>query len=187
MFMIPASHSVRLGGMTQWRSPTTQHPSECPTSLVCFAFFLGLYIDHTMPPSRFGASKFRNTTPVIPGRDEWYRTHLPQASSSNSTSSSTSTFSSEVKSSRRWIVTVSPSGEVSWRVYSTTSGQEGGVGSMKVGSVGDWDISGLEDETLVIGGTDGTVGPYLVPSGSLPSHSPDTGRRGSDRHAGDCV
>jgi hypothetical protein len=33
----------------------------------------------------------------------------------------------------------------------------GEVGSMKVGAVGDWDLSGLEDETVVVGGTDGNV------------------------------
>lgn len=140
-----------------------------------------------MPPSRFGASKFRNATPVIPGRDEWYRTHLPQASSSNSTSSSTSTFSSEVKSSRRWIITISPSGEVSWRRYSSTSGKEGEAGSMKVGSVGDWDISGLEDETLVVGGTDGTVSPYLVSCVSSHRQDPENHHQSSDRYVGDCV
>jgi hypothetical protein len=50
-------------------------------------------------------------------------------------------------------VTVTPSGDVSWRTYG-----EGPVGTMKVGAVGDWALSGLEDETLVIGGMDGTVG-----------------------------
>jgi len=34
---------------------------------------------------------------------------------------------------------------------------------MKVGNVGDWDLSGLEDESLVIGGTDGTVSPLIWP------------------------
>lgn len=50
-------------------------------------------------------------------------------------------------------MTVTPNGDVSWRTYG-----EGPVGTMKVGAVGDWDLSGLEDETLVIGGVDGTVG-----------------------------
>jgi len=50
-------------------------------------------------------------------------------------------------------VTVTPNGDVSWRTYGEVS-----VGTMKVGAVGDWDLSGLEDETLVIGGIDGTVG-----------------------------
>lgn len=50
-------------------------------------------------------------------------------------------------------MTVTPNGDVSWRTYG-----EGSVGTMKVGAVGDWDLSGLEDETLVIGGVDGTVG-----------------------------
>jgi hypothetical protein len=50
-------------------------------------------------------------------------------------------------------VTVTPNGDVSWRAYG-----DGPVGTMKVDAVGDWDLSGLEDETLVIGGTDGTVG-----------------------------
>ena len=49
-------------------------------------------------------------------------------------------------------MTVAPSGDVSWRGYSGDL-----VGTMKVGNVGDWDLSGLEDESLVIGGTDGSV------------------------------
>jgi hypothetical protein len=55
-------------------------------------------------------------------------------------------------------VTVTPSGDMSWRGY-----REGPVGTMKVGNVGDWALSGLEDEALVIGGTDGNVSPQLWP------------------------
>lgn len=131
-------------------------PKLPPLHALFYCFILpGLVTSTKMPPSRFGASKFRNATPVVPGREEWYRSHLPQASS-NTTSSSTSTFSSEIKSSRKWIVTVSPSGEVSWRGYESTSGGER-VGSMKVEAVGDWDLSRLEDEKLIIGGMEGTV------------------------------
>lgn len=58
-------------------------------------------------------------------------------------------------------MTVTPSGEISWRGYESTSAasdeEKAGVGSMKVGNAGDWDLSRLEDETLVTGGTDGTV------------------------------
>ena len=38
---------------------------------------------------------------------------------------------------------------------------EGSVGTMKIGAVTDWDLSRLEDETLVVGGTDGSVGPLI--------------------------
>lgn len=123
-----------------------------------------------MPPgSRFGASKFRNAVPAVPGREEWYRSQLPSASSSSSTSSSTSTFSSEVKSTRRWIVTATPSGDVSWRSYASPAGEGEDVGSMKLGAgtVGDWDVSKLDDETLVIGGTDGMVCLSSLNSASL--------------------
>lgn len=33
---------------------------------------------------------------------------------------------------------------------------------MKLGNIGDWDLSRLEDETLVIGGTDGVVSPSYM-------------------------
>lgn len=36
------------------------------------------------------------------------------------------------------------------------------MGSVKIGTIGDWDISGLEDETLVTGGTDGSVSCHEV-------------------------
>jgi hypothetical protein len=52
------------------------------------------------------------------------------------------------------MVTVSLGGDVSWRGYETGQGE---VGLMKVGPVGDWDLSTLEDGLLVIGGADGTV------------------------------
>lgn len=55
-------------------------------------------------------------------------------------------------------MTVTPSGDVSWRGYS-----EGAIGTMKVGNVGDWDLSRLEDESLIIGGVDGTVSPLVWP------------------------
>lgn len=109
-----------------------------------------------MPSSRFGASKFRNAQPYIPNREEWYRTNLP--SSSSSTSSPTSTFSSEIKTNREWIVTLSPAGELSYRGYDVTF--KDGVGVLKIGSgggVGDWDLSRLEGGTLAIGGLDGSV------------------------------
>jgi len=109
-----------------------------------------------MAPARFGASKFRNAIPSPTSTETWYRSSLPAAASNTSTSSSLSTFSSEIKTSRRWIVTVTPSGDVSWRMYA-----DGSVGTMKIGAVTDWDLSRLEDETLVVGGTDGSVGPLI--------------------------
>lgn len=51
-------------------------------------------------------------------------------------------------------MTVSSGGDVSWRLYGHNDGT---VGTIKVGPVGDWDLSTLEDGTLVIGGTDGHV------------------------------
>lgn len=104
--------------------------------------------------SRFGASKYRNAVPNIPHREEWYRSALPPASATSTTSSAVTTFSSEIKTNREWIVTVTQAGDLSYRLY------HGDSISLKVGSgggVGDWDLSRLEDGLLVIGGLDGTV------------------------------
>ena len=118
-----------------------------------------------MPPARFGASKFRNAVPHIPSRDEWYRGGLPPTSASNSTASTTSTFSSELKANREWIVTLSPAGGLSYRGYEEV-GKDGQVGVVNGlgggGGVGDWDLSRLEDGMLVIGGLDGTVSREVV-------------------------
>lgn len=116
-----------------------------------------------MAPARFGASKFRNAVTYVPPREEWYRDDLPATSSSSSTSSSASTFSSEIKTNREWIVTLSPSGELSYRGYEASK-PEGrtcvvkGLGAG--GGVGDWDLSRLEGGVLAIGGLDGSVGQF---------------------------
>ncbi|KAK8869948.1 hypothetical protein IAR55_000517 [Kwoniella newhampshirensis] len=122
-----------------------------------------------MAPSRFGGSKYRNAVPHVPPREEWYRNSLPPASSSTTTSSSLSTFSSEVKTNREWIVTVTQSGDLSFRGY------EGGVGTLKVGSgggVGDWDLGALEGGLIAVGGLDGAVSVYTLPPSSNTSSSP---------------
>ncbi|OXB39193.1 actin cross-linking [Cryptococcus neoformans] len=113
--------------------------------------------------SRFGASKYRNAVPNIPHREEWYRSALPPASATSTTSSAVTTFSSEIKTNREWIVTVTQAGDLSYRLY------HGDSISLKVGSgggVGDWDLSRLEDGLLVIGGLDGAVSVYQLPSAS---------------------
>ena len=110
------------------------------------------------PPSRFGASKYRNAVPHLPSREEWYRGDLP-ASSPSSSASSISTFSSEIKTNRQWIVTLTPSGELSYRLYAK-SDEDIVIGVGKVGGgggVGDWDLSQLEGGRLVVGGLDGSV------------------------------
>lgn len=110
-----------------------------------------------MAQSRFGASKFRNSIPHIPGREEWYRSGL--AASSSSTTSATSSFSSEIKTDRQLVVTVTPSGDISWRGYEAVGGQAV-FGSGKVGGgggVGDWDLGKVEGGELIIGGLDGSV------------------------------
>ncbi|WVR05042.1 hypothetical protein IAU60_002054 [Kwoniella sp. DSM 27419] len=123
-----------------------------------------------MPPaSRFGASKYRNAVPYIPPREEFYRSSLPPFSSASSTSSNVSTFSSEIKTSREWIVTVSQAGDMSYRGY------EGEAGVIKVGSgggVGDWDLSRLEDGLAAIGGLDGGVSVYALPALSATPTTP---------------
>ncbi|WWD15778.1 hypothetical protein CI109_100201 [Kwoniella shandongensis] len=119
--------------------------------------------------SRFGASKYRNAVPHVLPREEWYRTALPPASSSSSTSSTLSTFSSEIKTNREWIVTVTQAGDLSYRGY------EGSAGTLKVGSgggVGDWDLGRLEGGLLAIGGLDGAVAVYSLPSTPDLSESP---------------
>ncbi|ORY22755.1 putative actin cross-linking [Naematelia encephala] len=120
-----------------------------------------------MPPSRFGASKFRNAVPHIPGREEWYRGKLPVTASSSA--SPLSTFSSEIKTNREWIVTLTPTGDLSYRRYTSHSGSEE-VGTAKVGSgggVGDWDLSRLEDGTVAVGGLDGSVSIIIYGKSSL--------------------
>jgi len=121
---------------------------------------LSPFLVYSMPAARFGASKFRNAVRHIPPREEWYRGALPPAISSSSISSSTSTFSSEVKTNREWVVTLSPAGELSYRGYEALAGQEK-VGVVKGlgggGGVGDWDLSKLEDGSIAVGGLDGSV------------------------------
>lgn len=118
----------------------------------------------TMAPlSRFGASKFRNATPYIPARDEWYRNNLPPTASSAPLSALT-TFTSEIKTTREWIFTLSSSGDLSYRRYDTTgTGDQMGSDKVGSGSIADWDVSGLEGGQLAVGGVDGSV--------SLPSSS----------------
>lgn len=99
--------------------------------------------------SRFGASKYRNAVASAPAREEWYRSSL--VLSGSTTNLQTSTFSSEVKANHRHIVTVNPSGDASWRTYTGESG------SGRVGNAGDWDLSGLDEGQVVVGGSDGSV------------------------------
>ena len=104
------------------------------------------------PLSRFGASKYRNATLHIPAKEEWYRSNLPPTGSSGST---TSTFSSEVKTNREFVVTLAPSGDLSWRGYK--SGDEVGKAKVGSGTVSDWSLGKLEGGALAVGGVDGTV------------------------------
>ena len=110
-----------------------------------------IYSSSTMPPlSRFGASKYRNATPHVTAKEEWYRGQLPPTTSSGSVT----TFSSEVKTTREWVVTLTSGGELSWRSY---KGEDVGKAKVGSGTVGDWDVSGLEGGLLAVGSTDGKV------------------------------
>ena len=123
-----------------------------------------------MPSSKFGASKFRNAVLSTPNPKEWYRSSLTSASSS--TSSSITTFSSEIKCNREWIVTVTPGGDISYRGYRRRKNEsldvgEGFVGSFKVGGVGDWDLGMVENGNgwdVGIGGLDGVVCIPVLPA-----------------------
>ncbi|ODN89162.1 actin cross-linking [Cryptococcus wingfieldii CBS 7118] len=106
--------------------------------------------------ARFGASKYRNAAPAIPPPATWYRGDLPPL-----TPSAPTTFTSEIKTTREYIITVAPTGELSLRGYA------GQAASIKVGSgggVGDWDVSRLEDALLAVGGLDGAVSVYVLPA-----------------------
>lgn len=95
--------------------------------------------------------------PYLVVREEWYRTSLPPSSST--TSSATSSFSSEIKTDRQLLVTLTPGGDLSWRKYDAF-GSGAIVGSGKVGgggAVGDWDLGKVEGGEIVIGALDGTV------------------------------
>ena len=105
--------------------------------------------------SRFGASKFRNAIPAIPPREEWYRSTLP--SGGTSTNLQTSTFSSEVKANHLYIVTVTPSGGVTWRGYGKAASEDAKSGTVGAGTVGDWDLSQVGGGSVVVGGADGSV------------------------------
>lgn len=105
-----------------------------------------------MPP-RFGATKFRNAVPAFPGKEDWYRSSLPGL---NDAPQNTSSYSSVIKTSREWIVTLTPAGDCSVRGYKA-DGAEPTLWSGKLGGVVDWDISGLEDGGMVIAHADGTV------------------------------
>ncbi|OCF72031.1 actin cross-linking [Kwoniella mangroviensis CBS 8886] len=119
-----------------------------------------------MAPSRFGASKYRNSVASVPPREEFYRSHLPSSTGSNS--SNLSTFSGEIKSNREWIVTVTPAGDLSCRKYGDHSGENAKVEKVgKGGGVGDWDLSKLEDDQLVIGGLDGSISVYSLSEPSI--------------------
>ncbi|WWC61287.1 uncharacterized protein I303_103868 [Kwoniella dejecticola CBS 10117] len=113
--------------------------------------------------SRFGASKYRNSLLHYPPRDEFYRSHIPSGSTSTSTNS---TFSSEIKNNRQWIVTITPAGDLTFRAHKVKDEEEQ-VGFERVGKgggVGDWDLSRLEDGTVVIGNSDGSILIYSLPS-----------------------
>jgi hypothetical protein len=89
----------------------------------------------------------------IPAREAWSR---EANSNSRSSTASTSSFSSEIKANRQYVVTLNSAGDLSWR--SSLGGLE--VGSAKVGSgggVGDWDLSALSGGLLAVGGLDGSV------------------------------
>jgi hypothetical protein len=141
--------------------------------------------------SRFGASKFRNAQAYIPSREEWYRGELPPTASSKSTTATATSFSSEIKCNREWIVTATPAGELSWRKVGDLAGK---AGTMKVGGIGDWDLSALEDGLVVIGGTDGvvshlvsarswaTICPWLIACRILVPNHPEREQRSILRH-----
>ncbi len=107
-----------------------------------------------MAPRTFGATKFRNAVPAIPARDEWYRTHLPPASSAPP---NTTTYSGLVKTTREAVITLSPGGDASVRPYCAVGEREGDVWAGKIGPVADWDVSRLEDAGMIVAGNDGTV------------------------------
>ena len=113
-----------------------------------------------MPVARFGASKFRNAVPYITPREEWYRDTLPVTGNNPTAASSDSTFSSQIKTNRDWIVTVASSGELSYRSYNVTQPAVSMKGLSR-GPVGDWDLSRLEDGMFALGGTDGSVSEYI--------------------------
>ncbi|KAK4689936.1 coronin-7, partial [Tremellales sp. Uapishka_1] len=121
------------------------------------------------PPSRFGASKYRNSILFTPPRTEWNRTSLPSTASSTSTSA-LSTFSSEIKANREYVVTLTPGGELSCRRYGTLGSGDGVevVKSLGGGPVGDWDLSKLEDGLMVVGGVDGRISVHDISSPSNP-------------------
>lgn len=101
---------------------------------------------------KFGATKFRNAVPAIPGREEWYRTNLTSDSAAN-----TSGFSSSIKANREYIVTLSPNGDCSVRAYSSLGAEESHAWSGKLQPCSNWDLSLLEGGGLWVAGTDGTV------------------------------
>lgn len=103
---------------------------------------------------QFGATKFRNAVPAVPARDAWYRSHLPSASDAPQ---NTTAYSSIVKTDREHVVTVTPSGDISIRRYSSVGEKEGDAWNGKLGPVADWDLSRLEGGDIVVAGTDGTV------------------------------
>jgi hypothetical protein len=111
-----------------------------------------------MPPvSRFTTSKFRNAQLHPAARPELLRGQLPFSASAASTtgSAANSTFSSEIKTNYSYVVTVSPTGDLSFRAYS--SGTAVGAAKVASGVVGDWDLSRLDDGLVVVGDLDGCV------------------------------
>lgn len=105
---------------------------------------------------KFGATKFRNAVPNVPHRDGWYRTNL--ATLASDAPSNTSQFSSAIKTNRESVLTLTPGGDASIRLYSAVGENEGAVWSGKLGGVvADWDVSRLEDAGMVVAGGDGSV------------------------------
>ncbi|WWC69610.1 uncharacterized protein I206_103553 [Kwoniella pini CBS 10737] len=117
---------------------------------------------------RFGASKYRNSLIHYPTREEYYRKDLPQL-----TIFSGNHFDNEIKSNRQWIVTLTSSGELTYREYKNDLNEEEEemVGHARVGngSITSWDLSKLEDGTMAIGNSDGSISIYTLPESSSSS------------------
>jgi hypothetical protein len=105
---------------------------------------------------KFGVYKFRNAEPVVPARDGWFRSGFSTLSSDAPTN--TSQFSSVVKTNRQGVLTLTPGGDASVRLYSATGADASAHWTGKLGgAVSDWDVSRLEDNGMLVASTNGTV------------------------------